>query len=56
MLHLNRMRSSQIAVEAAEEDNAISQEEESARQYNEAYKLARKAARTDQPAVLDLEF
>ena len=27
-----------------------------ARQYNEAYKLARKAARTGQPAVLDLEF
>jgi 1,2-diacylglycerol 3-alpha-glucosyltransferase len=27
-----------------------------ARQYNEAYELARKAARTDQPVVLDLEF
>jgi 1,2-diacylglycerol 3-alpha-glucosyltransferase len=27
-----------------------------ARQYNEAYKLARKAARTGQPVVLDLEF
>jgi len=27
-----------------------------ARRYNEAYKLARKAARTGQPVVLDLEF
>ena len=27
-----------------------------ARQYNEAYKLARRAARTGQPVVLDLEF
>jgi glycosyltransferase involved in cell wall biosynthesis len=27
-----------------------------ARQYNEAYKLARKASRTGRPVVLDLEF